>query len=85
MVPVYAVQWKDSFHARHGISNCFGNLFLAFCPFLLLFILLLIFKGLVRSSFIGKSFHLWVSSLSDHIVSKIYSHMTENMIPGGQE
>lgn len=34
MVPVYAVQWKDSFHARHGISNCFGNLFLAFCPFL---------------------------------------------------
>ena len=51
----------------------------------LLFILLLIFKGLVRSCFIGKSFHLWVSSLSDHIVSKIYSHMTENMIPGGQE
>ena len=53
--------------------------------FLLLFILFLIFKGLVRSCFIGKSFHLWVSSLSDYIVSKIYSHMTENMIPGGQE
>lgn len=50
----------------------------------LLFILLLIFKGLVRSCFIGKSFHLWVSSLSD-IVCKIYNHVTENMIPGGQE